>query len=170
MDPSRYRLTPFLARHRKPDAMIDHSGLTPGHRACALSLAAVVGVMVDVFLWQLRPALANWQSGLGFTLPPFGFFTLCIVVGSFVAIPLCLATGMPLWHLAERAGRRRRRDALGFGVLTGAVVGALMLATSLSREYAVGGIDRDALLDFLDYCAAGACAGLVAHRAAFSRE
>ncbi len=26
---------------------------------------------------------------------------------------------------------------------------------------------RDALLDLLDYCAAGACAGLVAHRAAF---
>lgn len=150
--------------------MIDPSDLTPGHRACALSLAAIVGVVVDVFLWQVRPALANWQGGLGFTLPPFGFFVLCIIVGSFVAIPLGLAVGMPLWHLAKRAGRRRRRDALGFGVLTGAVIGALMIATNLSREYAGTFIARDALLDLLDYCMAGACAGLVAHRAAFSRE
>ncbi len=150
--------------------MIDHSDLTPGHRAWALSLAAVVGVVVDVFLWKLRPALANWQGGLGFTLPSSSFFVLCIVVGSFVAIPLGLAVGMPLWHLAERAGRRRRRDALGFGVLTGAIVGALMIADDVTGGPVPSGILHDALLDFLDYCAAGACAGLVAHRAAFSHE
>lgn len=147
--------------------MTTPSDLTPRRRAGALSLAAVVGVVVDVFLWQLRPALANWQHDLGFTLPPLGFFVLCSIVGSFVAIPLALAVAMPLWHLAERAGWRQRRDAIGFGVLTGGIVGALMIVTNLSREHAGIFIARDVLLDLLDYCAAGACAGLVAHRAAF---
>lgn len=44
----------------------------PGHRAMTLSLAAVVGIALDVFLWQLRLALDNWQIDRGVDRPHRG--------------------------------------------------------------------------------------------------
>ncbi len=146
----------------------DRSVLSRGRRAVALSLAAVVGVAVDVLLWQLRPALANLSLDGAFALPSVGFVLLCIVVGSFVAVPLCLIVGLPLWAVAERHGRRSRTDTLWFGLTAGAIVGAIMVLPDVFRDGPWRG-GWDALIEFTEYCVSGGCAGLVARRAAFGR-
>ncbi len=135
-----------------------------GHRVAILSLAAVVGVVVDVMLWQLRPALTNMLNGLPAGWPPFSFFVLCIVVGSFLAIPLCIAIGIPLWHLAQRWNRHSRRDALYFGLLAGAIIGAMMAVPDFANDRPWSSIDRNDVFEFVEYCIAGLSAGWVTHR------
>jgi uncharacterized membrane protein len=137
---------------------------TLGQRTAILCLAAVVGVIVDVLLWQLRPTLTNLHHGLFFSWPPLSFFVLCIVVGSFIAIPLCLAVGLPLWHLAQRWRRHRLHDALWAGLLAGAIIGTLMALPKIAGDSSWYAFDRNDLFEFAEYGIAGLCAGWVAHR------
>ncbi|WP_294318708.1 hypothetical protein [uncultured Sphingomonas sp.] len=135
-----------------------------GHRVAILCLVAVVGVTVNVVLWQLGPILANPHIGLPAHWPPLSFFVLCIVVGSFLAIPMCLAVGLPLWRLAQRWQRHSLADALAFGLVAGAIIGIVMALPELAGEAPWSAIDRSDLFMLAGYCVAGMCGGGLAHR------
>lgn len=143
---------------------------SPGHRAAILCFVAVVGVTVNVVLWQLEPMLANLRLGLPAQWPPFSFLILCIVVGSLVAIPMCLAVGLPLWRLAQRWRRHSVTDAMVFGLIGGAIIGIVMALREFAGNSPWSGIDRDDLCEFAGCCIAGLCAGWFARRLSYPRS
>ena len=140
------------------------------HQVAILYAAAIVGVTVDVVLWQLRPTLMNLSDGIPTYRPTLSFFILCIVVGSLFAIPMCLAIGLPLWRLAQRWPRHRLADALAFGLVAGAIIGIVMALPEIAGEAPWSAIDRSDLFEFAEYCIAGMCAGWVAHRLSYPRS
>ena len=152
--------------------MTDDIDPTPslGHRAAILCLVAVVGVTVTVVLWQLGPILANLHLGLPTYWPPLSFFILCIAVGSLLAIPMCLAVGLPLWRLAQRWRRHSVTDALAFGLIGGAIIGIVMALPEIAGKAPWSAMDRDDLFEFAAYCIAGLCAGWLAHRLGYPRS
>lgn len=159
-------------------------------RLTALTIATIVGVAVDGCLPQIP-----WILIGGFDLlPSANVVAVYMFVGSFIAIPLCLLVGLPLWAWAERNGRRTRRDAIRTGVLAGLAIGLMMTALQVANGIQtwlddstsftssvmgivliVDGMPTVAgwlveVLDIASYCIAGACAGLVARRIAFGRD
>lgn len=141
-----------------------------GHQVAILCAAAIVGVTVDVVLWQLRPMVMNLSDGIPTYRPTLSFFVLCIVVGSFLAIPMCLAIGPPLWRLAQRWQRHRLADALAFGLVAGAIIGIVMALPDIAGDPPWSAIDRSELFELAEYCIAGMCAGWVAHRLGYPRS
>lgn len=142
---------------------------TLGHQVAILCFVAVVSVIVVVVLWQLLPTLMNIHGGLPAYWPSLPFFVFCVAVGSLLAIPMCLAVGLPLWRLAQRWQRHRLRDALAFGLFAGAIIGIVMALPELIGDSPWSGIDRDDLFEFAGYCIAGMCAGGLAHRLGYQR-
>ncbi len=84
-----------------------------------------------------RSIAASWRNGM-VELPPPILWVVDIVVRLVIAVPICLAIGMLLWCLAERAGWRSRRKAAQLGTLAGAVVaigfGLVMRSGSRLRD------------------------------------
>ncbi|KQM65351.1 hypothetical protein ASE65_14925 [Sphingomonas sp. Leaf16] len=118
--------------------------------------------MVVVSLWGLRSALIDGPVQLVPLWLSLQQSLFVIVVGTCIAMPFCLLIGLPLWHFAIVSGQQQRRDALRFGLMTGALIGAVMAVigdpwVSTPEE----------AFDFLGYCLAGLCAGSIAHRAAY---
>ena len=104
-------------------------------------LVSRVDYMVDTVLW---------------ILPLYLFF------GAIIAVPACLAIGLPLWHLAMRRGRQNRRDAVRFGLAAGTVIGGLVAI--LLSEGNGGTLTPTALLMILLFSGAGMSTGWIAHR------
>jgi hypothetical protein len=132
-------------------------------RLTALSAAAITGVLVNGSLQLLRQAIMA-PDVYGMDGFPFDFMFLYVLFGSFVAVPLCLLVGLPLWSRFERAGRRARSDAIRAGSIAGGVIGLAMTAFSLAD----GASWSTELLDLAGYCLAGALAALVARWIALS--
>ncbi|KQN35497.1 hypothetical protein ASG37_14175 [Sphingomonas sp. Leaf407] len=135
--------------------------LSRERRLTALSLAAMVGVIVNLAFDYARAVIVSTgQNGIADALPP-AFWAFYIAFGSLIAVPVCLVIGMPLWYFAERAGWRSRHKAIQLGTLAGAIIsfGFVLLAgpQQLVRAGYAG------LWEVAGFCIAGAAGGLVAH-------
>jgi len=132
-------------------------------RIASLLVATIAGVVVVVGLWTIRSIVGGGPMQQAELLPLLNSSFVFVVVGSIVAMPFCMLIGLPLWSFAIRSGRQQHRDAMRFGLMAGALIGAVLAVVgdawpSLLKE----------ALDFLGYCVAGLCAGSVAYRAAYS--
>jgi hypothetical protein len=135
----------------------------PVHRRIAsVSVAAVAGVAIVVASWTLREAIDHRPVATYRLAGLIQLSLFSILIGSIIAMPVCLMLGLPLWSFAIRSGRQRRRDALRFGLIAGGSIGAVMaiIGDPGTRWF-------DEPLDFVAYCFAGLCAGSIAHRAAY---
>jgi H+/Cl- antiporter ClcA len=134
-------------------------------RIASVTVAAIAAVAILVTAWGLRevidhrPVVDGRLPGL-IRLGLFG-----IVFGSFIAVPICLMLGLPLWDFAIRSERQRQRDALRFGLIAGALIGAVMAIVGDP-----GARWFDEPLDFIGYCVTGPCAGRIAHRLGYPRR
>ncbi|MDJ0278418.1 hypothetical protein QLH51_16595 [Sphingomonas sp. 2R-10] len=134
-------------------------------RIASVSVAAMAAVTILIASWGLREGIDH-GSVVDDRLPglmQLGLFG--IVVGSCIAVPICLMLGLPLWDFAIRSGRQRRSDALRFGLIAGGFIGAAMAIIGIA-----GTRWFDEPLDFLGYCLAGLCASRVAHRLGYPRS
>ncbi|KQM26722.1 MULTISPECIES: hypothetical protein [unclassified Sphingomonas] len=95
------------------------------------------------------------------------FLTLYLIFGAIIAVPLCLAIGLPLWYLAMRTARERRSDAVRFGLAAGAIIGWII--SFLSTDGTQASVTFDILLLFLLFCGAGISTGWIAHRLGYPR-
>ncbi len=136
-----------------------------GRRIASVTVAAMAAVAILVISWGLREVIGHGSVVDG-RLPgliQLGLFS--IVVGSFVAVPICLMLGLPLWDFAIRSGRQRHGDARRFGLIAGASIGMVMaiIGDPGSRWF-------DEPLDFVSYSIAGLCAGRIAYRLGYPRR
>lgn len=134
-------------------------------RIASVTVAALAAVAILITAWGLREVIDH-GSVVGGRLPGLIWLGLFgIVVGSFITVPICLMLGLPLWDFAIRSGRQRHRDALRFGLIAGALIGAVMaiIGDPGPRWF-------DEPLDFVGYCVAGLCAGRIAHRLGYPRR
>ncbi|KQM90232.1 hypothetical protein ASE70_02155 [Sphingomonas sp. Leaf22] len=134
-------------------------------RIASVTVAAVAGVAVLIASWSLREVIGH-EPASAYPLTALVQISLfSIVVGSIIAVPICLLLGLPLWHFAIRSGRQRRGDALRLGLIAGGLIGAVM---AIVGDPGTRWFDEP--LDVLGYCLAGLCAGGVAYRLGYSRR
>ncbi len=141
-----------------------HRPLSRERRLTALTLAAVAGVIAYLVVERAAFAFAHREPGGSFAALPVMLWAIAIVAGSFIAVPLCLAIGMPLWHVAERLGWRSRGKAVQLGMGVGTFLGLVFWSLSGSRITNIGVTD---LLQIAEFSIAGVVGGLVAHVVAF---
>ncbi len=132
-------------------------------RVASLFVATIAGVVVVVGLWMIRGMVGGGPMPQTDFWPLLNSSFIIVVVGSIVAMPFCMVIGLPLWSFAIRSGRQQHRDAMRFGLMAGALIGAVLAVVgdawpSWAEE----------ALDFFGYCLAGLCAGSIAYRAAYS--
>ncbi|MGT2514026.1 hypothetical protein ACVOMT_07015 [Sphingomonas panni] len=89
-------------------------------------------------------------------LPPYLFF------GTIIAVPVCLAIGLPLWHFGVHHGRQNLRDAVRLGLATGTVIGSVVAV--LLSEGSGATLTPTAFLMILLFSVAGISTGWIAHR------
>lgn len=161
-------------------------------RLTALSIAAVAGVIIEGALMQAVEALLGLiATGRIGSMPPADVVPIYLMVGSIIAVPLCLLVGLPLLARAERTGRRTCADAIRVGASAGLVIGLVLTTVQVavgvetwlddsssfsSASYGVL-LVSDGMptatgwlmeaLDVAGYCLAGGCAGIVAYAIAF---
>lgn len=134
-------------------------------RFASVTVASIAAVAIMVASWGLREVVGHGSvvDGRIVGLIQFGLFG--IFVGSFIAVPIGLMLGLPLWDLAIRSGRQRRREAQRFGLIAGGLIGTVMAVIGDP-----GTCWFDEPLDFVGYCLAGLCAGRIAHRLGYPRS
>lgn len=128
--------------------------LSRERRFTALTIAAIAGTIAY---------LAIDGAGRNTILDPMsvGLWAMLVLFGSFIAVPVCLVIGMPLWYLAERAGWRSRSKAMQLGMVAGVIVGFGFLILD------VADIGYATFAEVAAFLFAGAVGGLVAHGVAF---
>jgi len=125
----------------------------------------MAAVAIVIAFWGLREVIGHGSAVDGRLLGLMQLGLFSIFLGSFIAVPICLMLGLPLWDFAIRSGRQRQRDALRFGLIAGGVIGTVMAIIGDP-----GTCWFDEPLDFAGYCVAGLCAGRIAHRLGYPRS
>ena len=131
-------------------------------RATALTIAALVAV-VEISVISLGTELLTRLVYRGaYEIDTFlSILLLFLLFGAIIAVPACLAVGLPLWYLAAHRGREKQRDAVRFGLAAGAVIGCFV-AVLLSGENGKT-LTPTALLMILLFSGAGVSTGWIAH-------
>ncbi len=143
----------------------DESAPSFERRAAALTAAAISGVVIDGVLSVIRAAMGRTPGDRLDLHLPVEFILLYLIIGSMVAVPLCLMIGLPLWRWFERHGRTTRGDAVRAGGIAGLGIGVVM--TGLSLLFGEFSVWRTELLDMAIYIVAGSGAGIVAWDSTF---